>query len=228
VHPPTPVVRHATRFSASFCGCNPDVRQLLISSGVTLCFGLKTIDKTDPIPRPTKRNVIAEFKSYSPLFVGPSISTSSIRCYKIRSSESLCGPQEPCHFAKALVFLPIRDPQGSRVRNFDRIKRQEFSRRRSKGTHCRPFPVRTFTPTAGPKRLRTPLATRCFYTVEGSSSRSNVYSLKFRGNLSPCSVVLCEFGTDHAPHFPCAGSKQRKATLFGARLHGEKNLGGPT
>ena len=67
---------HATRSCASLRGCNPDVRQLSIPAGAILCFGLKIIAKSDPIPRPTKRNVIAEYKSYSLSFLAPSISTS--------------------------------------------------------------------------------------------------------------------------------------------------------
>src|SRR5271169_1939240 len=69
-------VRHATRSSVSRRGRNSDMRQLWTSFGASLCFGLKTIAKTDPIPRPTKRNVIAEYKSYSLSFTAPSISTS--------------------------------------------------------------------------------------------------------------------------------------------------------
>jgi hypothetical protein len=64
-------VRHATR-SSSRRGRNSDLRRLSISS---LCFGLKTRAKTDPMPRPTMRNVIAEFKSYSLLFLASFINT---------------------------------------------------------------------------------------------------------------------------------------------------------
>jgi hypothetical protein len=76
VQPPTPAVRHAARSSAFRRGRNSGRRQLLISSGASLCFGLKTTAKIDPIPMPTKRNVIAELKSYSLLFIAPSINTS--------------------------------------------------------------------------------------------------------------------------------------------------------
>src|SRR5229473_2888598 len=105
---------HATRSCASLRGCNPDVRQLSIPSGATLCFGLKTIAKSDPIPRPTKRNVIAEYKSYSLSYLAPSISTSfplfpPCALAKCGAANTLWAArtvplcQSPC-------FLPIQDP----------------------------------------------------------------------------------------------------------------------
>jgi hypothetical protein len=78
-----PAFRHATRFSAFDCGRSPDVRQLLIPSVAILRFGLKTIVKSDPIPKPTKRNVIAEYKSYPLSFLAPSIRPLSMRSCKI-------------------------------------------------------------------------------------------------------------------------------------------------
>jgi hypothetical protein len=102
---PTHAVRHATRSSASLRGRNPGMRRLLISSGAPFCFGLKRIDTTDPIPRPTKRNVIAEFKSYSLLFITPSISTSlPWRSCKMRSSESLLVPARTVPLYKSPLF----------------------------------------------------------------------------------------------------------------------------
>jgi hypothetical protein len=107
-HRDPPAVRHATRFDASLCGCNPDGRQLLIPAGATLCFGLKTIAKSDPIPKPTKRNVIAEYKSYPLSFLARSISTSLYAFpQNYEAAKHFCGVHEPCHFTKALVFLPM-------------------------------------------------------------------------------------------------------------------------
>jgi len=109
-----PAVRHATRSSASLaslCGCNPDVRQLWIPAGATLCFGLKTMAKSDPIPRPTKRNVIAEYKSYSRLFLAPSISTSLHALLQNTKQRTTLRTalHEAYHFGKALEFLPMHD-----------------------------------------------------------------------------------------------------------------------
>ena len=98
-------VRHAARSSASGRGRNSDMRQLLLSS---LGFGLQTRTKIDPIPRPTIRNVIAEFKSYSLLFIAPFIKTS------LPSANILCGSQEPCHIPKALIFLFMLNSQSPR------------------------------------------------------------------------------------------------------------------
>src|SRR2546426_3113566 len=81
-----PAFRHATRFSAFVCGRSPDVRQLLIPSVAILCFGLKTIVKSDPIPKPTKRNVIAEYKSYPLSFLAPSIRPLSMRKTKYETA----------------------------------------------------------------------------------------------------------------------------------------------
>jgi hypothetical protein len=70
---------------------------------------LKTIAKSDPIPKPTKRNVIAEYKSYPLSFLAPSIRPLSMRKTKYEAVNHFYGLHEPCHFAKALVFLPMHD-----------------------------------------------------------------------------------------------------------------------
>src|SRR6266849_3346543 len=106
---------HATRSCASLRGCNPDVRQLSIPAGAILCFGLKIIAKSDPIPRPTKRNVIAEYKSYSLSFLAPSISTTLVACMNratlpkplfscrcVRSRYSTTGTFRPLRTTKLL------------------------------------------------------------------------------------------------------------------------------
>jgi hypothetical protein len=43
----------------------PPLGQLLDSSSLNLSLGLRTIARNDPMPKPAKKNVIAEFKSYS-------------------------------------------------------------------------------------------------------------------------------------------------------------------
>jgi hypothetical protein len=129
-------VGHATRSSTSRRGCNPGVRRLLIPCGATFCFGLKARAKTAPRPSPSKRNVIAEFKSYSLSFVARCISTSflfhallSKRSCKMRSSQPLCGRKNRATSARPFLFLLIRDPQGFLSEKFRPFKRQEFSRR---------------------------------------------------------------------------------------------------
>ena len=85
------------------------LREVSIASSATRCFGLKTSAKTDPTPKPTRKKVTAEYRSYS-LFVAFSISTSLHGLCEMRSGEPLCRLQEPCHFPKAVLGLPLRRP----------------------------------------------------------------------------------------------------------------------
>jgi hypothetical protein len=64
-----------------------------------LFFGLKTIVKTDPTPKPTKKKVMAECTSYS-LFFARSISPRALAKYEAAS----IGVQEACHLSKAICF----------------------------------------------------------------------------------------------------------------------------
>lgn len=105
-------VRTPSRSFASSCGLHSRERRLLIPSALTPCFvlGLKTIPKTTPRPRPTKRNVTAEYGSihffpFSLLHlsqVSLHILNSYEHSYERRSSILFLCPQKPCHFTKAL------------------------------------------------------------------------------------------------------------------------------
>src|ERR1700689_1455672 len=95
---------HATRRPARICPCNPPPAHLLISllpSILNLSLGLKRIAKTDPMPRPTMKNVIAESISYSCV-----IRHTFLRApdKKLRNSESPIWLQEPCQFIETLCF----------------------------------------------------------------------------------------------------------------------------
>ena len=94
----------------------------------SLCFGLKTIANSDPIPRPTKRNVIAEYKSYSFSFLARSISTSlHAFLQNCEAAKLFCGLHEPCHFTKALVFVPMHGLAVLNEQDISTASRQNFS-----------------------------------------------------------------------------------------------------
>ena len=69
------------------------------------------------------RNVIAEFKSYSPFFITPFINTTLSKV-----SEHPCGPQEPCHIPKALIFLLMLNSQSITREHFRITSNEENSR----------------------------------------------------------------------------------------------------
>jgi hypothetical protein len=81
--------------------CNPPPRLVtaLLPSSLNLSLGLKISAKTDPIPRPARKKVIAEAKSYS-FFMR--------RTFLPRSRKKKRGPllrlQEPCQFIETLCF----------------------------------------------------------------------------------------------------------------------------
>lgn len=118
-----PAVPYATRFSASPRGCTPGALPLLAPARPSFCLGLKKTAKIDPMPRPTMRNVIAEYKSY--LLVASSISTSIFSIALLQTAkQGTIVVARTMPLWKALVFLRMHNQRRPRPRTFDRFKRR--------------------------------------------------------------------------------------------------------
>lgn len=131
-----PRVCHSPRSFASSCGLHTRERRLLIPAGVTPCFvfGLKTIPKTTPRPRPIKRNVTAEYGSYPrcSLFTASSFKYLSMdsyeHAYERRSSILFLCSAKTMLLYQGLVLLLMNDWRVSRAGNFVRFKTNKTSR----------------------------------------------------------------------------------------------------
>jgi hypothetical protein len=123
------IKNHAMRCSAGSCPRNPPTRQLLASLIpfiLSLSLGLKSRAKTDPMPRPTRRNVIAESKSYVSLMCRP-FCRAPIKT--LRSNEHLSRSTNRATFSKLFVFRRMPHPATPRARTFDRSPDKSHRRR---------------------------------------------------------------------------------------------------
>jgi hypothetical protein len=110
---------HAMGCSARSRPCNPLTRQpltALLPSILSLSSGLKSRAKTDPMPKPTKRNVIAESKSYVFLMRRPFCRAPA----KLRSNHHPYESKNHATFSKPFVFRWMHHSTEPQVRTFDR------------------------------------------------------------------------------------------------------------